>query len=446
MAIEGVTRPDDDPPGAALTRRRRRGALALRPLVALALAGLAIAAGPAAAREPTESPERPAAAAAATGAAARPAAGEFARALGRLYAEFARDETERYGLEFDRVRYLLKAREAENGRAPAPELPAALGLGGTTLTTLKEGRARLVRLLAGAGPARAPEALARAQVDYECWLSRAAGRAGSDGIRDCAERFAEAIRAAEDALLPLPTTHAFARLVAREYLAYADYKARDEGDFIAARYFAAKGLAAARAANGDDIQPEALALWDIPAETALPELGVWRDRLGRALARHRDSRLVATAAVAQARFDCWVERAAKRERPGAIAKCRGEFLEAMRVLEGIVTGRAPAAAAADSSYVVPFDLRSSNIRRDAAQQIRAAARVALERNARSVSVVGLPGGPAADPRLALKRADATARELARLGVPSDRIRAVYLADAPPPQAGAPERPVEIVIE
>jgi OmpA-OmpF porin, OOP family len=429
---EGVEKPAIERPPSALRRRRRLMAVAAAALVALA-------ASTAPAREPDDVPG-PAA------AAVEPPFAEFRRALAREYAAFARDESERYGIEFDRVRYLLKARAAESGRVPVPERPEALGAAGATLLALKEGRARLVRLVSGAGPERIPEPLARAQVDYECWLSRAAGRAGSDGIRDCAERFAEAIRAAEDALLPLPSPSPFARALAREYLAYADYKAHDEGDFIAARYFAAKGLAAARATNGDAVVPETLALWDLAAETVLPELQVWRERLVKALARHRETRLLGTAASAQARFDCWVERAAKRAPPGTLLKCRGEFLEAMRVLEGIVTGRSPAAAAADSAYAVAFDLRSSNIRRDALQHVRAAARVALERNARSVSVVALPGGPAADPRLALKRADAIGRELARLGVPADRIRAVYLADAPAPPSGAPERGIEIVIE
>jgi OOP family OmpA-OmpF porin len=434
-----VEKPSIEGPPAAPARRRRLPALATLALTmtsAAAVAGVMVAVLPA----PT-----PGATAAAAASAPAPYP-EFRRALARDYAAFARDEFERYGIEFDRVRYLVKARAAEGGRVPVPELPAAHGAVGATLLALKEGRARLVRLVAGTGPERTPEMLARAQIDYECWLSRAAGRAGSDGVRDCAERFAEAIRAAEDALLPLPSPSAFARALAREYFAYADHKAHDESDFIAARYFAAKGLAAARAATGAAVAPEALSLWDLPLETALPELQVWHDRLVAALARHRESRLFTVAAIAQARFDCWVERAAKREAPGAIAKCRGEFLDAMRVLEGLVTGRSPAAAAADSSYAVAFDLRSSNIRRDAAAQVRAAARVALERNARSVSIVALPGGPAGDPRLALKRADAIGRELARLGVPADRIRAVYLADAPSPKAGAPEPAVEIVIE
>jgi OOP family OmpA-OmpF porin len=221
-------------------------------------------------------------------------------------------------------------------------------------------------------------------------------------------------------LLPLKTPDAFHRRLAREYLAYAHYKSAAEGDHIDARHFADKGLRAAEAQGA--IEPEELERWFAFERRELHDLSLWRIRLDLALEKHRVGPNAATAALALARYDCWVDRASERAGTAYAAKCRGEFIDAMRSLED-------GPATASETVAVRFGYDRLALAAEERAKIAHAARLALERNAAvSVSALAWPRGHRAiETRQAWRRAESVAAALAEAGVPTERIRLLQRA-------------------
>ncbi len=388
----------------------------------------------------------PSGAAPAADAADRAPYVSFSVALREAYAELARAETETIGADFDRalLDHNLKSLDARSW--PAPPHPASLGLTGPTAIAVDEGRLRLLRLY-GLGAREAhPRQAAAAQAALECWALRAALKRDNAAVEECEDRFFAAVIVLEDWLLPLKTPDPFHRRLAREYLAYANYKAAVEGDQIDARHFADKGLRAADAAAQGAaeaqaaIEPEELERWFGFERGERHELSVWRIRLALALDKHRTGARAAAAAVALARYDCWVDRAAERAGAAHAAKCRGEFIDAMRELED---GPAPAR----ETIAVRFGYDRLALAAEERARIARAAASALERNAAvSVAAVAWPKGHrAVEARQAWRRAEQVAEALAAAGVPAERIRLLQRA-ALAGESEAGSRRVDIVIE
>jgi OOP family OmpA-OmpF porin len=315
--------------------------------------------------------------------------------------------------------------------------PAALGLDGPTAVAIDEARLRLLRLYRLAAREAHPRIAANAQVALECWALRAAARRDRAAIEDCAERFFTAVLALEDWLLPIKAPDLFNRRLAREYLAYAHYKSAIEGDQIDARHFADKGLLAATA---QPVEPEELARWFGIERAEARDLSLWRIRLEAVIDKHRSGPRAATAAVALARYDCWIERAAGRADSAHAAKCRGEFIDAMRLLE-------EGEPAAGERVAVRFDYDRLALSAGERAKIARVAHAALERNATiSVAAVAAPlKHIAVEARHAWRRAETVVAALVDLGIPAERIRLLQrpalAAEATP---GA--RHVDIVLE
>jgi outer membrane protein OmpA-like peptidoglycan-associated protein len=146
-----------------------------------------------------------------------------------------------------------------------------------------------------------------------------------------------------------------------------------------------------------------------------------------------------TAALALARYDCWVDRAAERARAAHAAKCRGEFIDAMRVLEETT--------AESETVAVRFGYDRLALGAEERRKIARAAHHALERNAQvSVSALASPRGRVAvESRQAWRRAETVADALAAAGVPAERIRLLQRA-ALDAENEAGLRRVEIVID
>jgi OOP family OmpA-OmpF porin len=147
-----------------------------------------------------------------------------------------------------------------------------------------------------------------------------------------------------------------------------------------------------------------------------------------------------TAAIALARFDCWVERAAERATPAHVAKCRGDFIDVMREIED---RSAPAA----DRIAVRFAYDHLALAPAEREKIAHAARTALERNA-IVSVAALTmaqGHETIEARMAWRRAEAVAGQLTALGVPAERIRLLSRA-AHSNEREARTRRVDIVLD
>jgi OOP family OmpA-OmpF porin len=356
----------------------------------------------------------------------------FAKALADAYRAFARDDRQTYGAEFDHKRIDAKLAELRDGQLPRPSKPEDYGLDDAVAVALSEARTRLTRALGGTARDAAPVFAAKAQVSYDCWTARVGARLPERDVAICRERFNHNLADLENAVLPIRSTSVFNRTLAREYLAYAAFKASVSKDFIDAQHFARKGLLAARSNDPKAVPPEILSRWNLDSEKDVPRFVRLRQQLVDALAHHRTGAKAAVAAKAQARFDCWVERASERAPAPYIQKCESEFTDYIRHLKGLKPLRKK------MQLVVLFQDKRSRIPARQYAAIRRAATLAKKSGAHTITVIARTPRPNSDEyevRLALRRAAAVAKALQHQGVRADRIRTLYLSDAPPPAKG-----------
>lgn len=346
----------------------------------------------------------------------------FAKALSDGYQAYLRTDEQKYGAEFDHKRFRAKIVDIEIGKLPLPSSPDDYGLDDAVAVALAEARTRLMRALGGTARDAAPLFAARAQVSYDCWTARAGARLPSRDVGECRDQFASHLADLENAVLPIRSTSPFNRTLAREYLAYAAFKASVPKDFIDARHFARKGLRAARSDDPEIVQPEVLSRWNLDSEKAVPRFLGWREKLVDALSRHRSGPRAALAAKAQARFDCWVERTSERAPAAFIRKCESEFIEHIRALKGLAPPRK------EQQLVVLFQDNQALIPRPQFAMIKKAAILAKKSGAKTITVIARTPRANSDEyevRLALRRATAVAKALQHQGVRSDRIRTLY---------------------
>ena len=362
----------------------------------------------------------------------------FSAALRQAYGELARAEGATLGPDFDGAALARNLKALDERLWPEPQHPASLGLDGPTGIAIDEARLRLLRLF-GLGAREAhPRQAAAAQTAIECWTMRAALRRDHAAVEECEDRFFAAVAVLEDWLLPLKTQDPFHRRLAREYLAYAHYKAEVEGDQIDARHFADKGLRAAEAQT--PVEPEELVRWFGIERGEIRDFSFWRIRLELALEKHRTGSRAVAAAIALARYDCWVDRAAERASAAHAAKCRGEFIDAMRQLDDRLGPES-------ETIAVRFGYDRLALEPGERAKIARAARDALERNAMvSVAAVTAARGQAAvEARRAWRRAESVAEALTALGVSAERIRLLQRAALPAEREPGLRR-VDIVLD
>jgi len=124
----------------------------------------------------------------------------FAQALSSEYTAFADSEAKQFDWPDTRA-FRNKAAMAAAGNVPAPEDPAKRGVGtGFQLhpevdigkeqrAEAIQGRERLVSALSGAPVQRNPQAAARAQVAYDCWVEQLEEGWQRDDIERCRKAF-----------------------------------------------------------------------------------------------------------------------------------------------------------------------------------------------------------------------------------------------------------------
>lgn len=122
----------------------------------------------------------------------------------------------------------------------------------------------------------------------------------------------------------------FDSFLAREYRDFFLFEADEMYDWIDADYFAGKAL---RAEAGEPVMPEDPAEWSID-ETHMPALQEGRRDLMAAFDAGGKEKAPEEAAIAQAKYDCWVEQQEEGHQPDHIAACRRDFLAALAELEG----------------------------------------------------------------------------------------------------------------
>lgn len=227
----------------------------------------------------------------------------------------------------------------------------------------------------------------------------------------------------------------FTQRLTAEYRDYVNFQV-EEHDHADGLHFARKGLASAR---GDVVLPEPLADWNIQ-RPFMDELLNGRARLINAFDLGARELMPDLSAVAQARYDCWMEE--QEENLDTVSICKSQFLEALQQIEAGLPAQTPPPApepvaepfdvdpaepmqAEDAVYLVFFDFDKSNIGPGASSVLDAVAQEASKRNLNVLNVVGhadTSGAKAYNRRLAMRRANAIRDALVQRGVDPNIIR------------------------
>ena len=130
-----------------------------------------------------------------------PSGSKFNTDLYAGYIELSSNELAEYDYR-DSDRFALKAAVAARGDDAMPTTLAERYLPEDKMDELAKARARLFAMLVGGGRGRAPEAAARAQISFECWMQEQEEGHQPDDIAACRNAFYNAVITAEVALRP----------------------------------------------------------------------------------------------------------------------------------------------------------------------------------------------------------------------------------------------------
>ncbi len=218
--------------------------------------------------------------------------------------------------------------------------------------------------------------------------------------------------------------------LAREYRDFSIFESAEMYDWPDADHFAEKAFAAAASTTP---APERVGDWNIDGADHRAELDAARGELMAAFDQGARSRAPSQAAIAQARFDCWVEQQEEAWQTAHIAACRTQFHQAMANLR---TAMAPPPAepvakkaepkpaeprliATTEAEKVFFDFDKSDITAEAQARIDRFVASIRDRSAVEIVVEGHAdrAGPADYNRaLSERRAEAVRQELIRQGL------------------------------
>lgn len=123
---------------------------------------------------------------------AEPAGSDFQKALARQYLAFADVEAKAYDW-VDSAYFADKGLAAAYGHDVAPEEVSGWSIPDSLRPAMEEARAALTEALNHAG--EKPEAAARAQLNFDCWLEQQEENWQDDDIAHCRDGFADAMAA-----------------------------------------------------------------------------------------------------------------------------------------------------------------------------------------------------------------------------------------------------------
>lgn len=227
----------------------------------------------------------------------------------------------------------------------------------------------------------------------------------------------------------------FTQRLTNEYRMYSNSELTEMFDYPDALHFARKGLASAA---GENVLPEPISDWNL-SPRHIDELSTARGRLMNAMDLGARDLMPEVAAVAQARFDCWIEQQEESWQDD-IQQCKAEFMDAMNQLEGQLGAMQPPAPvmdlgvdpnapmlAEDAMYLVFFDWDKSTIGQGGESVLDA---VVQEVNQHSdmVNMINIIGhadtsGPQEyNRKLAMRRANAVRDALVQRGVDPAMLR------------------------
>lgn len=215
-----------------------------------------------------------------------------------------------------------------------------------------------------------------------------------------------------------------------QYRDYANQQQNIGFDYADALHFARKGLAAA---SGEVVLPEPVSDWNLKPEH-VEELTSARAMLVGALDGGAREAAPQKAALAQAKFDCWIEQQEENWNDASKVTCKNEFADAMNAIGGMVAAPAPdefmppvTAAPApagqmapeDAKYLVFFDFNSSKVDAGGSSVIDSVAAEIQKQNISGVNVIGYTdtsGSAKYNKRLSAKRANAVRDALVARGI------------------------------
>lgn len=259
----------------------------------------------------------------------------------------------------------------------------------------------------------------------------------------------------------------FTQRLTDEYRAYVKLKQRSL-DYADARHFARKGL---MAAQGDAVMPEPLSNWHLDDGSA-KDLRKARHELIGLLDGGGRIKAPFEAAVAQAKFDCWIEQAEQNWVSPLSPACRAQFDNALGDLKARVAKTTPksekieqpipekikpqeviqeevdvieAAPVVDPSaiasgldegmFLVFFDFDKSALNDTGKQVVDAvAAQINKRKDLKAVRLVGhtdTSGSAAYNMRLSARRAEAVRSALASRGVSVDLLETLARGESDP---------------
>jgi OmpA-OmpF porin, OOP family len=225
------------------------------------------------------------------------------------------------------------------------------------------------------------------------------------------------------------------------------------GDWVDADYFARKSMKAGR---GEAVPPDFNANRLIPLEQPYgfrTQLADARARLVTDLDNGGRDRQPALSAVAQSRYDCWVEQMERDWQLGASGACRAEFLAALDELESPKVGTSAPPSVTARGYIVFFAFDKSSLSPENLQTIAKAAKAGGAGVIR-IELLGkadLAGTDTYNMDLSHRRVDAVRDALLDDGITSERIDARWVGEREPPVPTAQgvreqrNRVVEIVV-
>lgn len=141
---------------------------------------------------------------------------------------------------------------------------------------------------------------------------------------------------------------ALPQYLAREYYAMAKYENDTAYDYRAAKSYTQKAMMAAK---GKAVAPSKLESFDLNAQRAA-ELNTARAQLTTALAEQNTLENAQSLAKAQARYECWIERAEEAVNDAHYESCKSEFEAAMATLTMPAAGEAQADMVGNNQQVL----------------------------------------------------------------------------------------------
>ena len=219
----------------------------------------------------------------------------------------------------------------------------------------------------------------------------------------------------------VPTGSEFSRSLAAEYRELANFEQFEMYDYIDADYHAKKGLSAAA---GNVPTPTEISERNID-DAHIGELTDARAKLISVLGLGAADRFPTETAIAQTRFDCWIEQQEEGFQFDHIRACKEEFWAAINALDAKLTEKPKAEVAPTAErFVVFFGWDSAELPATASTILTNIKRAYEEKGSVSIDVVGhadTSGKPKYNQALSERRSVAVRKALVAAGIPANKI-------------------------